>query len=269
MLRDCWDYIRYKMQDNVSKRRFYLQKTAVAAAAVLWLITAVRVFCLPQSGFEGQGVISAFGSTSYSEVYADISAYGKYGTVELTDTSRQIILEKAAERIGISRYNIEMEQHDNVETISLLQSGENGDVICRFVTIQQENVQYEQYIYIGITLNNTIDAAFTYEKIISEIMEEMQVDTEVNVNFRGKLRGAFTDEEKEKLAQNMLDKMKAKVSVSRHIDDVYTVYAYDKEIKDYIMIGKDKVNVNICINYDEDNNETVVYLATPMNIQDY
>lgn len=269
MLRDCLDYIRYKIQDNAKKRYFCLQKTAVVIAGILWLITAARVFLLPQNSLGENNVISAFGSTSYSEVYADISAYGKYGTVELTDTARQIILEKAAEKIGISRYNIETEKHNNVETVSLVQNGDNGDVICKFVTIQQENVQYEQYIYIGITLNNTIDSAFTYEKIVREIMEEMQIETEVNVNFRGKLKGALTREQKEEFAQHMLDKMEAKLSVSRHMEEAYTVYAYDKEIKDYIMIGKDKVNVNICISYDEDNNETTVYLATPMNTQDY
>ena len=47
-----------------------------------------------------------------------------------------------------------------------------------------------------------------------------------------------------------------------------TVYAYNKGIKNYIMIGKDKVNVNICIGDDEEKNETTVYLATPMNMQD-
>ena len=70
-------------------------------------------------------------------------------------------------------------------------------------------------------------------------------------------------------AQDMLDMMNAKLSVGRHMEDVYTVYAYNKGIKNYIMIGKDKVNVNICIGYDEEKNETTVYLATPMNMQDY
>ena len=189
--------------------------------------------------------------------------------MELTDTAKEIILEKAAEKIGINRYTIEQTSRDNVETMQLSQNGENGSVLCRFITIHQENVEYEQYLYIGVTLKNTVDASFTYEKLIRQIMEEMQIDTEVNVNLKGQIHGALTDTQKEQFAQDMLDMMNAKLSVGRHMEDVYTVYAYNKGIKNYIMIGKDKVNVNICIGYDEEKNETTVYLATPMNMQDY
>ena len=293
MFRDCWDYICYKIQamilkngqnqnrkkqENINrtthrtihrKARFWLQKTAVVIAGILWLITAARVFWnTPQTGAQ-ENVLSAFGSASYKEVCADISAYGKYGSMELTDTAKEIILEKVAEKIGINRYTIEQTSRDNVETMQLSQNGENGSVLCRFITIHQENVEYEQYLYIGVTLKNTVDASFTYEKLIRQIMEEMQIDTEVNVNLKGQIHGALTDTQKEQFAQNMLDMMNAMLSVGRHMEDVYTVYAYNKGIKNYIMIGKDKVNVNICIGYDEEKNETTVYLATPMNMQDY
>ena len=246
-----------------------LQRTAVVIAGILWLIAAARVFWnMPQTGVQ-ENVLSAFGSASYKEVCADISAYGKYGSMELTDTAKEIILEKAAEKIGINRYTIEQTSRDNVETMQLSQNGENGSVLCRFITIHQEDVEYEQYLYIGVTLKNTVDASFTYEKLIRQIMEEMQIDTEVNVNLKGQIHGALTDTQKEQFAQDMLDMMNAKLSVGRHMEDVYTVYAYNKGIKNYIMIGKDKVNVNICIGYDEEKNETTVYLATPMNMQDY
>ena len=225
MFRDCWDYICYKIQDTILKNGqkqnrkkqeninrtthrkagFLLQKTAVVIAGILWLIAAARVFWnMPQTGVQ-ENVLSAFGSASYKEVCADISAYGKYGSMELTDTAKEIILEKAAEKIGISRYTIEQTSRDNVETMQLSQNGENGSVLCRFITIHQENVEYEQYLYIGVTLKNTVDASFTYEKLIRQIMEEMQIDTEVNVNLKGQIHGALTDTQKEQFAQDMLD----------------------------------------------------------------
>ena len=119
MFRDCWDYICYKIQDTILKNGqkqnrkkqeninrtthrkagFLLQKTAVVIAGILWLIAAARVFWnMPQTGVQ-ENVLSAFGSASYKEVCADISAYGKYGSMELTDTAKEIILEKAAEKI--------------------------------------------------------------------------------------------------------------------------------------------------------------------------
>ena len=44
---------------------------------------------------------------------------------------------------------------------------------------------------------------------------------------------------------------------------------YDKGIENFIMVGADKVNVNVCINYDENKDVTTVYLATPLNTEDF
>mgnify|MGYP000004839081 CR=1 FL=1 len=162
-----------------------LQKTAVVIAGILWLIAAARVFWnMPQTGVQ-ENVLSAFGSASYKEVCADISAYGKYGSMELTDTAKEIILEKAAEKIGINRYTIEQTSRDNVETMQLSQNGENGSVLCRFITIHQENVELRAVPLHRCDIKNTVDASFTYEKLIRQIMEEMQIDYGSQCQFKG------------------------------------------------------------------------------------
>lgn len=283
MLRDCWDYMVYKAEDLLKETRqdkirskkhtYVFQKTAVCIAGILWLITAVRVFGDTNTMADNERVISAFGNNSYREVSADITTYGKYGNMELTDTAKEIILEKAAEKIGISNYSITSDLQENGKVTTLKQTGKNGDVFCKFITFEKNAdgraVEYEQYVYVGITLKNSVDAAFTYEKIARDIMKEMQIDTDVTVNLKGELYGALDDEQKEAFAAQILDKMNAKKQVSRHIDDAYTVYAYDKEIKNFIMVGADKVNVNVCINYDENKDVTTVYLATPLNTEDF
>lgn len=283
MLRDCWDYMVYKAEDLLKETRqdkirskkhtYVFQKTAVCIAGILWLITAVRVFGDTNTMADNERVISAFGNNSYREVSADITTYGKYGNMELTDTAKEIILEKAAEKIGISNYSITSDLQENGKVTTLKQTGKNGDVLCKFITFEKNAdgraVEYEQYVYVGITLKNSVDAAFTYEKIARDIMKEMQIDTDVTVNLKGELYGALDDEQKEAFAAQILDKMNAKKQVSRHIDDAYTVYAYDKEIKNFIMVGADKVNVNVCINYDENKDVTTVYLATPLNTEDF
>ncbi|MBO5458705.1 MAG: YwmB family TATA-box binding protein [Lachnospira sp.] len=283
MLRDCWDYMVYRAEDLLKKtsegktrpkkRTYTFQKAAVCIAGILWLITAVRVFGDTNTMADDKRVISAFGNNSYREVSADITTYGKYGNMELTDTAKEIILEKAAEKIGISNYSITNDLQENKKVTTLKQTGKNGDVLCKFITFEKEAdgraVEYEQYVYVGITLKNSVDAAFTYEKIARDIMKEMQIDTDVTVNLKGELYGELDDEQKETLAAQILDKMNAKKQVSRHIDDAYTVYAYDKEIDNFIMVGSDKVNVNVCINYDENKNVTTVYLATPLNTEDF
>jgi len=147
MLRDCWDYMVYKAEDIVqnkkkssdrinSRKKFIFQKTAVCIAGILWLITAARVFWNTENITGNQKVISAFGSNSYREMSADITTYGKYGNMELTDTAKgNYIGESGGKKFGIHGYSITNTAQENGVVKTLSKSSDNGDVVCKFINI--------------------------------------------------------------------------------------------------------------------------------------
>ena len=61
----------------------------------------------------------------------------------------------------------------------------------------------------------------------------------------------------------MLDKTGAKVVTGNKSDELYTIYAYDKDIKESVELGEGKVNVNISMEYNSDKNKTIVYYSVP------
>lgn len=292
MFKDLLYYFKYRIQDQrearkvkkevnkmiqaegtAPKKRYLFQKMAVAIAAILWLIAAGNVLWR-SSNTKGQDkIITAFSNNMYAGMTSGISSYGKYGTVELTDNAKVIILNKIAEEIGINKYTItnSVEEGNNVMTLS--QNSVNGDVICKFITVTQqaagENVNSDQYLYIGITLKNNVNSAFAYEKIVKKIMSEMEIDTIVTVNLKGEIHGKLSKETKDAITSQMLSNMNAKVQAENKSDDVYTIYAYDKNIDKYILIGSSKVNINISMSYNEATNMTELYFSTPINNEDY
>jgi hypothetical protein len=64
-------------------------------------------------------------------------------------------------------------------------------VICKFITVDKgvKGADVSQYIYIGITLNNSIDTIFTYEKIVNDILDSLNIDAQVTVNLKGTVDG--------------------------------------------------------------------------------
>ena len=52
-------------------------------------------------------------------------------------------------------------------------------------------------------------------------------------------------------------------------NEMFTIYAYAKGAGSYITIGGSKINMNIAIGYDEEQDATKVYLASPVNSLDY
>ena len=52
-------------------------------------------------------------------------------------------------------------------------------------------------------------------------------------------------------------------------DSIYTVYGYCGKIEEYVVFGSTKTNINVAITYDEQNNLTRVYMATPIISTEY
>ena len=268
-----------------NKKRYVFQKCILGIVAILWLITAGNMLW----GISGYGfmnyistnasnvnysdkkIISAFEGTfddmSFKKVQGSVSVYGRYCDVALTDMAKRIILEQIAEEIGINRYSIAdtIEDENSVKTLS--QASKNGDVICKLVTVNAKDVS--QYIYIGITLSDTIEAIFTYENIVNEILNDLNIEAQVTVNLKGVIDGALSMEQKDVITNTIMEKTGAYVVAEKRNEDMYTVYGYDDSIKNYILSVKDKINVNISMNYNEKTDETNVYYSTPINNQDY
>lgn len=276
MFRDAAAYICLSTKERIANKRksggfmYAFQKAAVLLALVLWIVAAANVVV---SGWKRMGkeqIISAFNSETYTDIRASIASMGKYGDFNITDNAKKLILEDIAEDIGINRYTIEdtIEEGNKVKTLS--QSSDNGNVVCKFITVGEvPEAECGQYIYIGINLNNSAEAAFSYEEIVKNINEKLGTNSTVTVNLVGEMQGQLSSGVKDMIVDGMLNNINAKIVVQNRDDELYTVYAYDGDIKEYVKLGKDKVNVNLSIAYDEERDVTMVYLSTPINNQDY
>ena len=126
-----------------------------------------------------------------------------------------------------------------------------------------------QYVYVNITVYNNIDCAVSYRELVEGMFDAMGIQGNVNMNLVGSLEGALNSTEKNELADGLLDRLGAKVVTENRDNDIFTIYAYSKGAGSYITIGGNKINMNIAIGYDEEQNRTKVYLASPVNSLDY
>ncbi len=276
MLKDVAVYIYLSTKAWIERKRksggfiHVFQKAAMLLALILWIITAVNVVASSWKRVGKEQIISAFNNETYTDIRASVATMGKYGDFNITDNAKKLILEDIAEDIGINRYAIEdtVEEGNKVKTLS--QSSDNGDVVCKFITVEEvPDAECKQYIYIGINLNNSAEAAFSYEEIVKNINEKLGIDSTVTVNLVGEMEGELSAGVKDMIVDGMLKNINAKVVVQNRDDELYTVYAYDDDIKEYVKLGRNKVNVNLSIAYNEERDVTMVYLSTPINNQDY
>lgn len=261
---------------NKYRVRGYLYKRiAIYIGVALWLITVVKIIWFDNTSqiMPTNNIVTAFNKESFVEMSSSIDAFGQYGILYLSEDAKTTILKDIAGKIGINNYSIKNTREDNNSTTTLSQTGVNGNVICKIVTvenvIEQSVIEAKQYIYVNIVLNNSVKSAFDYEKIVKDIYKNLGINTTVTVNLKGAIKGRLDLDLKNQITDNLVSSMGINIVAENKTEDLYTVYGYTPDIEEYITVSSNKINVNIVMNYDENKDITNVYVSTPISSEDY
>ena len=244
----------------------------------------------------------------WCELDTYIEGYGKFGVCYLTQEEKERLVENIASALGItSSYGLATVCEDEVNTTVLSKESVNGSVTIKAITQEKQHTEntvepavtepqvtenadspavtepqvtenmngsagtqpQAQYVYVNITVYNNIDCAVSYRELVEGMFDAMGIQGNVNMNLVGSLEGALNSTEKNELVDGLLDRLGAKVVAENRDSDIFTIYAYSKGAGSYITIGGNKINMNIAIGYDEEQDRTKVYLASPINSLDY
>ena len=244
-------------------------KRAMYAVIVLWaVLTAVYMTNMGRA--DKVSISTAFTDSVDGEEWCEldtyIEGYGKFGVCYLTQEEKERLVENIASALGItSSYGLATVYEEEVNTTVLSNESVNGSVTIKAITQEPQ----AQYVYVNITVYNNIDCAVSYRELVEGMFDAMGIQGNVNMNLVGSLEGALNSTEKNELADGLLDRLGAKVVTENRDNDIFTIYAYSKGAGSYITIGGNKINMNIAIGYDEEQDRTKVYLASPINSLDY
>ena len=244
-------------------------KRAMYAVIVLWaVLTAVYMTNMGRA--DKVSISTAFTDSVDGEEWCEldtyIEGYGKFGVCYLTQEEKERLVENIASALGItSSYGLATVCEDEVNITVLSKESVDGSVTIKAIT-QEPQVQY---VYVNITVYNNIDCTVSYRELVEGMFDAMGIQGNVNMNLVGSIEGTLNSTEKNELADGLLDRLGAKVVTENRDNDIFTIYAYSKGAGSYITIGGNKINMNIAIGYDEEQDRTKVYLASPINSLDY
>ena len=244
-------------------------KRALYAAIILWVVGS-GVYLAGMERVHSVSISTAFTDSAderqWCELDTYIEGYGKFGVCYLTQEEKEKLVKNIASALGItSSYGLATVYEEEVNTTVLSKNSVNGSVTIKAITQEQQT----QYVYVNITVYNNIDCAVSYRELVEGMFDAMGIQGNVNMNLVGSLEGALNSTEKNELADGLLDRLGAKVVTENRDNDIFTIYAYSKGAGSYITIGGNKINMNIAIGYDEEQDRTKVYLASPINSLDY
>lgn len=224
-----------------------------------------------------------------------IEGYYFYGTNYLGEDGSRELLDRIANKLGVNtEYEFVREKTDNGYVSILTKKGANSNLIIRLITVEKEEsesvISQKQYLSINLEINNSINSAFYYynniakemEKVISENkdnnenIKEENINNNLTISVKGMIKGNISIDEQVRISKKLLNEFEAKEvfdSINESTDEskmkMYSLYGYSKGIEDYVAIGKEKINVNIAFNYNEENRETIIHIGSPIVNYDY
>ena len=224
-----------------------------------------------------------------------IEGYYFYGTNYLGEDGSRELLDVIANKLGVNtKYEFIREKTDTGYIAILTKEGADSKLIIKLITVEKEEsesvISQKQYLSINLEINNSISSAFYYYNNIAEVMEnvisenkdnnenisEENINNNLTISVKGLIKGNISIDEQIRIAKKMLNEFEAKEvfdSINETHDDskmnMYSLYGYSKSIEDYVAIGKERINLNIVFNYNEENRETIIHIGSPIVNYDY
>lgn len=162
--------------------------------------------------------------------------------------SKEVIYEEGFNQMAIYGYD------ENLNPITIIISSylgpdfNNGETTLFINLIKRE----KNFIINGII-----------EKVES-IFNKFNKPVEITTCIIGRIEGKLEEDNLEKNATKAIKKFRGKV-VEEYFDESLLSYtAYTTLIESSIFSGKKKVNLNLAIRYNEDDNETYIWIGTPI-----
>lgn len=221
-------------------------------------------------------ILQAFNEMKLDLSESQLSIWGFYNKSYLNYKQKEKCIKDIAEKLNIEpQYDIKAHSQDGMKELRLIKTSKDANTTIKIVTLENkieddvEVLEAENYLIVDLVLSRDIKSTLYYKNIIEKILKDMGIKTQVNLNISGQKNKILTKEEQKNMVKDLLKQLKATKKEVFETNDNYSVYGYSSLISNYIVSNDKKVNLDIAFSYDEKENKTNIYIATPIITVDY
>jgi len=251
-----------------------MKKYIVYFVAFLWILAGIQLLGHIGQTKKNSNIEEAFSSFQMEDPSSHVESSGIFKDQYLDLYRREQILIEIAGAIGIhTDYEIKTGYENNISVTQLNKVAKQATTELKFVTLEKEAennvIETSQYIMVSITIEDDVNSALYYKNIVDDLMKNYTTTITTAMNLKGSYEGKLSLSARDNIADLILQKMEAKVVTENRDMDLYTIYGYTNAISEYKVVNYEKINFNIVFSYNEAEDRTLVYVATPIAYGEY
>ena len=218
-------------------------------------------------------------------VEGDISANGllieKFLNVqELDNLGREVVksigmegkeLEKKSDNIDKQNYIKEVIDDEGYKQINYFGYDKNNNPLTIILSsyFTQDQTKGETYLYINlIKREHFLENNDIIEKI-NNLFTEYDKNVEFTTCLIGSFSGKFNEQQIDEKCKNAIEQLNGKIVDIYKDEQLLSYTAYTDYLEQNILAGEDRINLNIALRYNEYDNETLIWIGTPIITSGY
>lgn len=172
--------------------------------------------------------------------------------------------------LDIEKVEKEVVEEKNMNQISIYgQVGDGENITLIFYSYIDEDKRGESTIFIDVSGSSNYKKFVDIGSKISKVLKEDNIKADNASCIIGTYKGQLEDEHKMRIIAELVSSTKSEEVESLVEDSVMSYSLFSKNIDDYIYSGKNRVNLNIAIRYNEYKDETYIFIASPIITMGY
>ncbi|MEG1311821.1 MAG: YwmB family TATA-box binding protein [Romboutsia sp.] len=234
---------------------------------LLMMIGIVISYADIKSNNEYNKLIETFNDTQANFKFYNIKSNGVINYNISKNEMRDIFVE-IINNLGLEESNTKWEENWNKEQKQIYAQVKNEEQNISISGIKKNDE--EAYIIVDILENkvykNIVDIYTIIENTLNKHVSKIDINTCISGEYTKKLQMNKYDD----IFQEILYNMNAKEIDRVEEDNFISITAYSKILNDnYLEYLGNKINLNIGMRYSEDDEKTIIYIATPIIKLDY
>ncbi|MBO3446368.1 MULTISPECIES: YwmB family TATA-box binding protein [Clostridia] len=239
----------------------------ITSFILLMIIGIVISYADIKSNNEYNKLIETFDNTQANFKFYNIKANGVINYDISKNEMRDIFVE-IINNLGLEESNMKWEENWNNNQNQIYAQVQNEEKNISISGIKKNDE--EAYIMVDILENkvykNIVDIYTILENTLNKHVQKVDINTCISGEYTKKLQMNKYDD----IFQEILYNMNAKEIDRVEEENFISITAYSKVLKDnYLEYLGDKINLNIGMRYSEDDEKTIIYIATPIIKLDY
>ena len=217
-----------------------------------------------------QTIISAFKSTDSDIISSNINIWGEFkGKLEITQMEN--MAKNIAKSLSIQNDSIKISKNysDSLRQVMLRGQDEDESILTiKLDSLLFKDGKEENYLMVDVFHDGQCNLDSINSKL-DEIYLKYNCRPHYNTCVTGTFDGKVSDQKSRKLEQSTLKHFGAKFVEGIRDRGVVSVSAYSPSISRNIKVGKNLINVNFAMRYNDQEDKTYMWIATPLITNEY